>query len=420
MLRIAKTNEEVGDLTLSLDEIARAGARRMLQEALEAEVADYVERFQGEQDEHGRSLVVRNGKARTRKITTGAGTFEIESPRVNDKRIDSDGERMRFASKIIPPYMRKSPKIAELLPLAYLRGLSTGDFREVFSGVLGEDASGLSSSAITRLTNQWEAEYKTFRRRDLSNREYVYIWADGIHFNVRLEEERLCTLVLIGARKDGTKELIAVEDGYRESADSWAALLRDLKCRGLEPPLLAIADGALGFWKAARDVWPETKEQRCWVHKIRNVLDKLPKSVRSIAKKQLHEIMEAETRENAKKASGEFEEMFSAKYPKAVECLQKDFDKLLTLYEFPAEQWIHIRTTNPIESTFATVRLRQRVTKGAGSRVKALTMAFKLMEMAEKRWRRLRGYKQIEKLVSGVRFKDGNEVEQNQEGRAAA
>ena len=284
-----------------LDEIAREGARRMLAQALEAEVADYIARNQ-ERDENGRAQVVRNGKARPRKVTLGSGTIEVRAPRVDDRRETDDGSRRRFRSQILPPYMRRSPKVAEVLPILYLRGLSTGDFKEGLAALLGDDASGLSPTAITRLTAAWQADYEAFQKRDLSDRDYVYVWADGVHFRIRLEEDRLCALVMIGVRPDGTKELIAIEDGYRESTESWATLLRGLKRRGMRAPVLAVGDGALGFWKALRDVWPETREQRCWVHRIANVLDKLPKRLQAKAKAALHEIMRAETRKAAQQA----------------------------------------------------------------------------------------------------------------------
>ena len=395
----------------SLDELAREGARRMLLSALEAEVEEYIERHGGARDAKGHALVVRNGLARRRKVTTGAGTMEVRAPRVNDRRVNEAGERERFSSQILPPYMRRSPKVAEVLPILYLRGLSTGDFREALPVLLGKDASGLSPTTITRLTAEWQKEYEDFRKGDLSDRDYVYVWADGVHFNIRLEEERLCTLVLLGARADGTKEVIAVEDGYRESAESWATLLRGLKKRGMRAPVVGIGDGALGFWAAVRDVFPETREQRCWVHRLVNVLDKLPKGLQPRAKRALHEIMKAETKERAEVLMDQFAEEHQPKYPKAVESLRRDQDKLLTFYDLPAEHWLHLRTTNPIESPFATVRLRQRVTKGAGSRTKGLVMAFKLLLMAQQRWRRLNAPELMPLVRAGVRFHDGLRVE---------
>lgn len=397
---------QAGDVSLTLDEIAREGARRMLAAALEAEVAAYLERYRDERDERGHALVVRNGRARPRKITLGSGTVEIQAPRVNDRRV-VDGERQCFTSRILPPYMRRSPKVAEVLPILYLRGLSTGDFQEALPALLGEDAAGLSPSAISRLIGVWEEEYRSFRRRDLSDRDFVYVWVDGVHFRIRLEEDRLCALVMIGARPDGTKELIAIEDGYRESTESWAALLRDLKRRGMRAPVLAVGDGALGFWAAVREVWPETREQRCWVHRLANVLDKLPKRLQGRAKEALGEIMNAESRAAAEEGIQRFAADYGAKYPKAVESLMRDQDKLLAFFDFPAEHWKHLRTTNPIESSFATVRLRQRVTKGAGSRTRGLVFAYKLLDMASQRWRRLDGAKLLPLVRAGVKFTDG-------------
>jgi transposase-like protein len=398
-------------LTKTLDELAREGARRMIAIALEAEVTAYVERHASVRDTEGHALVVRNGHARPRQVTLGSGTVEIAAPRVNDRRVDEEGNRQRFTSEILPPYMRRSPKVAEVLPVLYLRGLSTGDFQEALPILLGEAAKGLSPTTITRLTNEWAAEHTRFSERSLADRDFVYVWADGIHFRIRLEDERLCTLVLLGARPDGTKELIAIADGYRESTESWSDLLRDLKRRGMRAPALAIGDGALGFWAAVRNVWPETKEQRCWVHRIANVLDKLPESVQPKAKKALHEVMNAPTRAKAEEAIGAFKDAFIDKYPKAVSSLTTDSERLLTFYDFPAAHWRHIRTTNPIESSFSTVRLRTRVTKGAGCRRKGLTMAFKLLEMAQARWRKLNESQLVPLVRAGVQFVDGVRVE---------
>jgi putative transposase len=413
MLRVIENEKDGKQEIRTLDDIAREGARRMLIEALQAEVSDYVDLYAGEKDEGGQSLVVRNGKARPRKLTLGCGTLEVEAPRVHDRR---EGER--FTSRILPPYMRKSPKVAEVLPILYLRGLSTGDFREALPVLLGKDAGGLSPTAITRLTSQWHGEYDAFRHRDLSGQEYVYVWVDGVHFRVRLDDERLCTLVMIGVRRDGKKELLAVEDGYRESAESWSSVLRDLKRRGMRAPLLAIGDGALGFWKAVGDVWPQTREQRCWVHRLANVLDKLPKRLQAKAKRALHEIINAETRDDAEEMIERFATDHEAKYPKAVASLRRDQEKLLTFFDFPAEHWQHIRSTNAIESSFATVRLRTRVTKGAGSRSKALTMAYKLLDMAQQRWRRITKPVLAERVADGVRFVDGVQVEETRKEAA--
>jgi len=398
---------EAGEQLFELDEIARMGARRMLIAALATEAADYVERHRDERDDEGRALVVHNGRAKARTLTLGAGTVELKAPRVNDRRRDEQGQRRRFSSHILPPYMRRSPKVAEVLPILYLRGLSTGDFRPALEGLLGEDAAGLSPTNITRLTACWEKEYTAFRQRDLAGREYVYVWVDGVHFNIRLEDDRLCTLVMIGARPDGEKELLAVEDGYRESAESWKTLLRDLKRRGMTAPVLAVGDGALGFWAAAREVWPETREQACWVHKLANVLDKLPQRLQPRAKRALHEMMYAESRAECEAARSRFEAEYQAKYPKAVESLTANWERLVGFFDFPAEHWKHLRTTNVIESPFATVRLRERATRGAGSRTKGLLMAFKLLDMAQLRWRRLDAAQLLPLVRAGTKFVDG-------------
>ncbi len=397
-------------VALGLDQLAREGARRMLQVALELEVAEYVERFRGARDERGWAQVVRNGPAREREVTLGSGAMPVRAPRVNDRRV-LDGERQKFSSRILPPYVRRSPRVAEVLPLLYLHGLSSGDFRAALGALLGDEAAGLSPTAIIRLTKAWEAEYAEFRRRDLAGTDYVYVWADGVHFNVRLEDDRLCTLVVIGARPDGTKEVIAVEDGYRESTESWLSVLRDLKRRGMRAPVLAIADRALGFWGALREVWPATQAETCWVHRVANVLDKLPKRLQSRAKRALHAMMYAENRAACLEEIAAFAAEYGAKYPKAVESLTRDREQLLTHFAFPAEHWGHLRTTNPIESTFATVKLRQRVTKGAGSRTAGLTMAFKLLLMAQARWRRLNAPHLVAQVRAGVRFQDGVRIE---------
>jgi transposase-like protein len=408
-----RDGREENEAVVTLDDLARAGAQEMLRSALEVEVAAYVERHQDELDPEGHRLVVRNGQARPRKVTCGAGTLEVSAPRINDKRVDEGGDRQRFTSRILPPYMRRSPKVSEVLPILYLRGLSTGDFKEALPVLLGEDASGLSATNICRLTAEWEQDYKQFRFRSLEGRDYVYVWADGVHFNVRLKDDRLCTLVLMGARPDGTKEILAVEDGYRESADSWKDLLRDLKRRGMQAPAVAIGDGALGFWSAVREVWPETREQRDWFHKMGNILDKLPKRLHGKVTRLLRDVHQSETKDAAEERIDVFAETFGAKHEKAVKCLVKDREVLLTYYDFPAEHWKHLRTSNPIESAFATVRLRQRVTKGAGSRTKALTMAFKLLEMAEQRWRRLDASHLLPLVRAGVRFVDGVQMERD-------
>jgi transposase-like protein len=409
MLKVVEKQDarEAGEELLLLDEIAREGARRMLMEALRAEADDYVERHRGERDEHGRALVVRNGRAQPRKLTLGAGTVELKAPRVDDRRRDERGGRQRFTSHLLPPYMRRSPKVAEVLPILYLRGLSTGDFRPALEGLLGEDAAGLSPTNIARLTAGWEKEYTAFRQRDLAGREFVYVWVDGVHFNIRLEDDRLCTLVIIGARPDGEKELLAVEDGYRESAESWKTVLRDLKRRGMVAPVLAVGDGALGFWAAAREVWPETRAQGCWCHKLSNVLDKLPQRLQPRAKRALHEMMYAERRSDCEAARARFAAEYQAKYPKAMDSLSANWERLVSFFDFPAEHWKHLRTSNVIESPFATVRLRERATRGAGSRTKGLLMAFKLLDMAQLRWRRLDGAGLLPLVLARVKFVDG-------------
>jgi len=390
----------------ALDETLRNGARRMLMAALEAEVAEYVGRHTEAVDEAGHRLVVRNGRQAGRSLQTGIGPIEIEQPRVHDCR---DGER--FSSRILPRYLRRSPNVEALIPWLYLKGVSTNDFPEALKSILGEGAAGLSPSTIVRLKTAWEAEYREWNDRDLSDRRYVYLWADGIYFNVRLTDDRPCLLVVVGTLEDGRKELVAVHDGERESKLSWTETLGDLKRRGLkDPPKLAVGDGALGFWAALAEVFPETREQRCWVHKTANVLDKMPKKVQPSAKKLLHEMYLAATKADALAAFNEFVERYGAKFPKAVKCLAKDKEVLFTFYDFPAEHWQHIRSTNPIESTFATVRHRHRQTKGCGSRAATLAMVFKLAREAEKRWRRIDSYQLIVKLLAGVKFEDGIEA----------
>jgi putative transposase len=410
VLTDASTGEE---LVSTLDEICREGARRMLAAALELEVDDYLTARRGEVDEHGRRLVVRNGHARPRTITTAAGAVPIRAPRVDDRRRDPDtGERQRFRSSVIAPWCRKSPKVSEVLPLLYLHGMSTGDFAPALTDFFGS-AAGLSPSVITRLTTQWQDEHRAFMRRDLSDRDFVYVWVDGVHFNVRLEANRLCCLVIVGVRLDGSKELVAIADGYRESTDSWGDLLRDLRRRGMRAPMVAVGDGALGFWAALRDVWPETREQRDWVHKIANVLDALPKSVQPTAKKLLAEIRDAEDRDHAAAAAKRFDAEFRSKWPKAADKLSVDLDRLLTFYDFPAEHWLHLKTSNPIESTFSTVRLRTKVTKGPGSRAAGLAMAFKLIESAQNRWRAVNGPHLVALVRAGAVFRKGVLSENN-------
>jgi transposase-like protein len=363
-------------------------------------------------DEGGKRLVVRNGHARQRRVTVGSGTVPVRAPRVNDKRVDEQtGERKRFSSRILPAYARRSPKVNDVLPVLYLRGLSTGDFRPALEQLLGEDAAGLSASTISRLCRDWEAEHERFRQRSLRFHRYAYLFVDGVHVSVRLgEDDRLCLLVVIGVREDGTKELLAVEDGYRESTESWATVMRDLKHRGLNEPKLVIGDGALGIWAALRDVFPGARRQACWVHAIANVLDSLPKRLQPTAKKLLHEMMEAPTRADARAALERFREQFDAKYPKAVAKLDRDWAHLTAFYDFPAEHWRHLRTSNAIESSFATVKLRTRVTKGAGSKKAALAMAYKLLDAAQERWRRFNGHELVADVLAGAQFKDGIRV----------
>jgi transposase-like protein len=390
----------------ALSDVLRQGAQRMLAHAIEAEVAEWIDGHAEVIDRQGRRQVVRNGYLPKRTIITGIGPIEVEQPRVLDRRSKEEAES--FSSRILPPYLRKTKSLEELIPWLYLKGISTGDFSDALASLVGPRAKGLSPATVTRLKQIWESEFQEWNQRSLEGKQYVYLWADGVHFNIRLEEDRQCILVLMGATADGRKELIAVQDGYRESEQSWKQLLLDVKARGLVvDPKLATGDGALGFWKAIQQVYPITREQRCWVHKTANVLDKLPKRLQSQAKESLHEIWMAEKRQDAEAAFDLFLKTYEAKYPKATECLSKDRAELLAFYDFPAEHWLHLRTTNPIESTFATVRLRHRRTKGNGSRVACLTMVFKLMQSAEKRWRLLNGSNRLPDVIAGVQFKDG-------------
>ncbi len=390
----------------ALTEILRQGAQAMLTTAIEAEVAEWIDGHHHLEDERGHRQVVRNGYLPERSITTGLGPVKIRQPRVHDRRPGEAAEP--FSSKILPPYLRKTKSLEELLPWLYLKGISTGDFNEALSALVGPACPGLSASTVTRLLAQWQDEYKDWSKRPLADKHYVYLWVDGVHFNIRLEEDRQCILVVMGATADGQKELIAITDGYRESEESWRELLLDVKSRGLAiEPKLATGDGALGFWKALPKVFPTTRTQRCWVHKTANVLDKLPKRLQSKAKEALHEIWMAETRLIAKQAFDSFLATYGAKYPKACECLAKDRDDLLTFYDFPAEHWKHLRTTNPIESVFATVRLRHKRTKGNGSRVACLAMVHQLMLSASKRWKLLNGAKLLADVIQGVQFTDG-------------
>jgi len=393
-----------------LNEIVRRGAQVMLQTAIDAEVEQFITDHGCKCDEQGRRLVVRNGRLPTREVLTGAGPLEIKQPRARDNDPNKD-KRVRFTPSIIPQYMKKAPSLEEMIPVLYLLGVSTGDFAQALEALVGEQAQGFSANTVVRLKEKWSSEYDEWSKRSFAGKHYAYVWADGIHVNVRLEDpenKRQCILVLMGATPEGKKELIAVEDGYRESEQSWKELLLDVKQRGLEQePELAIGDGALGFWAALRKVFPKTKEQRCWVHKTANVLNGVPKSVQPKMKKALHAIWEAETKAEAEKAMDHFKEKYEAKYPAAWERLAKDRDVLLAFYDFPAEHWRHIRTTNPIESAFATIRLRHRRTKGCATRRTSLAMMFKLGTNAEKRWRRLNGHEQIIHLLQGKKFTDG-------------
>ena len=415
MLRVHVDETASAELSSGLDELVTEGARRMLAAALEAEVDGYISGLTHEVDEHGHRLVVRNGHAEPRSLVTGAGPIEVHAPRVDDRRIvEGTGDRCRFRSAILPPWARKSPKVAEVLPLMYLHGMSSGDFVPALEEFFGS-AAGLSASVITRLTSDWQRERDQFAHRSLKDVDYVYLFADGIHFNVRLEEARLCALVIVGVRTDGTKELVSITDGHRESTESWADVLRGLKRRGMLAPALAVGDGALGFWGALGEVFPETAHQRCWVHKMANVMNALPKSTQPAARAALSEVRDAEDRVHAEKALDQFVKDYEAKWPKATEKVEKDREELLAFYAFPAEHWIHLKTTNPIESTFATVRLRTKVTKGPGSRAAGLAMAFKLIESAQSRWRAINAPHLVALVRAGTKFEKGVMVERSDE-----
>jgi putative transposase len=397
-----------------IDEIVREDARRMLAAALEAEVSQYIAELAAETDERGHRLVVRNGHHRPRTVTTAAGSIEVTTPRVNDRRIDeSTGERKRFSSKILPPGCRKSPKVSEVLPLLYLHGLSSGDFVPALEQFLGS-AAGLSPATVTRLTKQWGDDHAAFQARDLSDRDFVYVWADGLHPKVRLGQAHSCVLVLLGVRVDGTKELIAIAEGLRESTESWADLLRDCRRRGMRDPELVVGDGAMGLWKALAEVFPAARHQRCWVHKARNVINAVPKSAQPGVTKAMQEIYNAEDRTHAEKAIEAFARTYGTKWPKAVAKITDDRDELLAFYDFPAEHWVHLRTTNPIESTFSTVKLRAKVTRGAGSPAAALAMVFKLVESAQARWRAITGAHLVPLVRAGAQFTNGVLVEREE------
>ncbi len=400
--------------------VLRAGARRLLRQAVEAEVEAFLAAHADLTDDRGRRRLVRNGHAPERHLQTGIGPIAVRRPRVRD-RDENGSPPIRFTSAILPPYLRRARNVEELLPWLYLKGVSTGQFAEALAALLGPDAPGLSAATVRRLTETWQEEHERWRRRDLSTRRYVYLWADGVHFTPRLDHERQCLLVLIGADASGRKELLAVEDGFRESAQSWRELLLRLRDENglVLDPELATGDGALGFWRALHEVWPKTRQQRCWVHKTANVLNALPKSVHGKAKQDLHAIYEAENRAAAEAALDRFVAKYGPKYAKAAACLAKDRDALLAFYAAPAEHWKHVRTTNPIESTFATVRLRTDRTKGCLSRQTALAMVFKLAKSAERRWRRLDGTERLAQVIAGVRFRDGEPVQATEEQAAA-
>lgn len=391
----------------SIEDIAREGARDALQKAIEDEVDDYLNAHRQQRDARGHRLVVRNGCKDPRTVLTGVGPLKVCQPRIDDRRVDEQGQRFRFTSKILPPYLRKTATIEELVPWLYLKGIGTNDMSDALIH-LGFDGRGLSPTSVVRMKELWTGEYENWCKRSLVGKKYVYIWADGLYFGCRLSDERPCVLVLIGASEDGKKELIAIVDGQRESEQSWTEILLDLQARGLiDPPRLAIGDGALGFWCAIQKVFPSTRHQRCWVHKTANILNKLPKSQQPKAKEMLHDIWLAGTKKDSLQAFDRFVAVHEAKWPKAVECLLKDKEELLAFYHFPAEHWSHLRTSNPIESTFATVKLRTRRTKGAGSREAGLSMVFKLAQKAETGWRKLNGSALLSDVVIGIRFIDG-------------
>ena len=398
-----------------LHELLRQGARDLIAKAVEAELATFLAQYADQRLDDGRQAVVRNGYLPERTVQTGIGDVSVQVPKVRDR----SGGGARFNSSLLPPYLKRARSIEELIPRLYLKGISTGDYQEALAALLGDQAKGLSANTVSRLKKQWKDEHAEWRKRDLADRRYVYWWADGIYSNVRLDD-RLCLLVIIGVTEQGRKELVAVEDGFRESADSWETLLTGLRERGLtQAPTLAVGDGAMGFWAALSKIHPETDHQRCWVHKTANVLNKLPKSVQPKVKADLHDIWMAETRFDAHKAFDRTLKRFEAKYPKAMACLAKDRDELLAFYDYPAEHWVHIRTTNPIESTFATVRLRSKRSRNCGSRATTLAMVFKLLQSAEKRWKRIKGFRKLELVVNNVRFQDGEQVT-DQSDRTAA
>lgn len=396
-----------------LTELLRNGARKLITSAVEVELQQLLSQYSSFKNAQGHQQIVRNGYLPEREIQTGIGPVTVRIPKIRDK----SGQGIKFNSTLLPPYLRKTKSIEEVLPWLYLKGISTGDFQEALHALVGTGAKGLSASTISRCKRVWEEEHRDWNRRNLENKKYVYIWADGVYFNIRSEDAKQCILVIIGVTEHGRKEFIAIEDGYRESDQSWSELLLRIKSQGLmHPPKLAVGDGALGFWKALSKVFPETVHQRCWVHKTANVLNKLPKMVQPKVKEALHEIWMAPTKEDAYKAFETALKTYSDKYPKAMECLKKDKDEMLAFYDFPAAHWQHIRTSNPIESTFATVRLRTAKTRGCVARHTILSMVYKLGQSAQKRWRRLRGFKLLAEIIRGVQFKDGERIEQVEEG----
>ncbi len=398
-----------------MHDLIRQGARDLIARAVESELQGLLDQYADVLTPDGRKAVVRNGHLPKRTIQTGVGDVDVQVPKVRDR----SGSGIRFNSQLLPPYLKRARSLDELIPWLYLRGVSSGDFQEALSALVGKQAKGLSANTVSRLKAQWLKEHEDWRRRDLGQKRYVYWWADGVYSNVRLDD-RLCLLVIIGVTEHGHKELVAVEDGHRESEASWRELLTGLRERGLDDaPKLAVGDGALGFWKALSKVFPDTRHQRCWVHKTANVLDKLPKSVQQKVKSDLHEIYLAETRDSAHKAFDSTLRRFRDKYPKAMENLEKDRDELLAFYDFPAAHWIHLRTTNPIESTFATVRLRTKRSRSCGNRDTTLSMVFKLLQSAQKRWKRIKGFNQLKLVVNNVQFRDGERVD-DQSGRDAA
>lgn len=401
----------------AIHSVLRDGARQLIHQAVEAELAAFLADYEHVTDVHGRRCVVRNGYQPEREVLTGVGPVTVQTPKTRDR----SGSGIRFTSSVLPPYLRKTREVAEVLPWLYLKGISAGDFNEALAALFGGEVEGLSVSTISRLKGQWADELEAWRHRDLSDRRYVYWWADGVHFNIRGEDERACLLVIVGVREDGVKEFVAIEDGYREDAQSWREVLVDLKHRGLtEGPELAIGDGALGFWKALAQEYGATRAQRCWVHKTANVLSKLPQSAQPKAKERLHRVWQAPTRDEAHAAFDAFVAGYEAKYPKAADCLRKDRDELLAFYDFPAEHWQHLRTTNPIESTFATVELRAHKTRGCVSRQTLLSLVYKLGQSAQKRWRRLRGFRKLPDVTAGIEYIDGVRADQVNQDRSAA